>query len=456
MLEIALMTNFREGSEFVADFVFNSHFLSFIAGVIVMLAVLRKIYSFFQHHTRVLALLIIAGTLTGLFGAARAYRRLGTIPALPSSSALLRISDMAIRVYYSHKAYNAMLDSSPKDITITARMREIPNVVFVLGESTTRNHMQIYGYNLPTTPILSAQNDIHIFTDTISPHSYTNAVLKKMFTFCRYDSQSEWFTYATLFRILKEAGFHTLWLSNQEAQIGGNVVALYSRQCNTTKFTEAFTDKYENLTSYDGVLLPILDDAIRNENEHDKNFYFIHLMGTHGRYSMRYPLEYDKFTAEDEGGFDGISRSQKKIRAEYDNAILYNDFVVSEIIRRFEDKNAIVIYVSDHGEEVYDSMNFFSHNEGTPSRYMIEVPFIIWTSQKFRQAYPELEERIASSVDRPYMTDDMIHTVLDIMGIETPEYDPSKSIINPNFDSSRKRIYAGMLYDKERGLHEIQ
>ena len=32
-------------------------------------------------------------------------------------------------------------------------------------------------------------------------------------------------------------------------------------------------------------------------------------MGTHGRYSMRYPLEYDKFTAEDEGGFDGISDS---------------------------------------------------------------------------------------------------------------------------------------------------
>ena len=136
--------------------------------------------------------------------------------------------------------------------------------------------------------------------------------------------------------------------------------------------------------------------------------------------------------------------------------MLYNDFVVDEIIRRFEDKNAIVIYVSDHGEEVYDSMNFFSHNEGTPSRYMIEVPFIVWTSQKFRQAYPELEERIASSVNRPYMTDDMIHTLLDIMGIETPGYDPPKSIINPNFDSSRKRIYAGMLYDKERGLHEIQ
>ena len=325
MLEIALMTNFREGSEFLADFVFNYHFLAFTVCVIIALAVLRKIYAFFQHHTKVLALLIIAGTLAGALGAARDYRKSGTIPALPSSSALLRISDMAVRVYYSHKNYNAMLASSPKDITITARRREIPNVVFVLGESTTRNHMQIYGYNLPINPILSARNDIHIFTDTISPHSHTNAVLKKMFTFCRYDSKGEWFTYTTLFRILKEAGFHTSWLSNQEAPNGENVVELYSRQCDVAKFTEAFTDKYERLSSYDGVLLPILDDAIRNE--HDKNFYLLHLMGTHGRYSMRYPLEYDKFTAEDEGGFDGIPRSQKKIRAEYDNAIRQCDSI---------------------------------------------------------------------------------------------------------------------------------
>ena len=54
------------------------------------------------------------------------------------------------------------------------------------------------------------------------------------------------------------------------------------------------------------------------------------------------------------------------------------------------------------------------------------------------------------------MTDDMIHTLLDIMSIETPEYDPAKSIINPKFDSSRPRIYSGMLYDKENGLHALQ
>ena len=67
-------------------------------------------------------------------------------------------------------------------------------------------------------------------------------------------------------------------------------------------------------------------------------------MGTHIDYSMRYPKEFKKFSPEDEQGLNTINLSQK-IRAEYDNAVLYNDFVVNEIIKRFETRNAIIIYI---------------------------------------------------------------------------------------------------------------
>lgn len=131
------------------------------------------------------------------------------------------------------------------------------------------------------------------------------------------------------------------------------------------------------------------------------------------------------------------------------------NYIVDEIIRRFEDKNAIVIYISDHGEEVYDEADFFGH-AWSVTRNMAEIPFIIWTSDKFSHEYPELESRIASSIHRPYMTDDMIHTLLDIMSIETPEYDPARSVINPSFDITRPRIYFGHLYTKDDGLNALQ
>ncbi len=453
MLDIALMTNFREGSEFLADYVLDVHFIVFTACVILVLFVLRKIYSLFQRQKMFLAVILTLGALAGAAMSLRIYVLNSQTNLLPDSFVLSRIYRMASRLYSSYAEYEKMLRKTPAEVIITSKGRDIPNIVFILGESTTRNHMQIYGYELPTTPKLSARKDIHIFTDTISHHASTSPVLKEMFTFCRHASPNEWFTYTSLFRILKEAGYHSLWLSNQEARIGGSVIGLYSQQCSGFKFTENIRENYDYGETYDEALLPFLDEAMRNER--GKNFYLIHLLGAHIRYSKRYPPEYEKFSADDEGGFNGISRLQKKNRAEYDNAVLYNDFIVDEIIRRFENENAIVIYVSDHGEEVYDSMNFRGHGE-VLSVNAIEVPMLIWTSPKFRKAYPGLESQIASSINRPYMTDDMIHTVLDIAGIETPEYDPAKSIINPKFDSSRKRIYLGMQYDKDTGLHEIQ
>lgn len=454
MLEVALMTNLREGSEFLIDYLLDWHFLAFVMGVLLVLIVLRLIFSLIQRRKSFLAAIIILAALIGALGTARQFIKGAQTNLLPDSFAPSRIYVMASRLYSSQKAYDNMLRSSPSDITITAKKHSIPNVVFVLGESTNRNHLQLYGYSLPTNPRLSARNDIHVFTDTVSPHAHTNSVLKELFTFCRYGSSGEWFTYTTLLRILSAAGYHTMWLSNQESPSSGSVIRLLSGQCDAYRFTENMRAMYDNGGAYDDRLLTFIDEA--DVTGRTENFFLVHLLGTHMRYSKRYPQEYAFFTADDEGGFDGISRSQKKLRAEYDNAVLYNDYVVDGIISRFEDKSAIVIYVSDHGEEVYDDMNFWGHSEGTLNRNMIEVPFLIWTSPKFRQEFPELEARIASSVNRPYMTDDMIHTVLDIMGIETPGYDPSKSVINPAFDSSRKRIYAGMLYDKELGLHALQ
>ena len=47
------------------------------------------------------------------------------------------------------------------------------------------------------------------------------------------------------------------------------------------------------------------------------------------------------------------------------------------------------------------------------------------------------------------MTDDMIHTILDLADIHTPEYDPAKSIVNDQFDASRPRIFNDLNYDTQ-------
>ena len=103
----------------------------------------------------------------------------------------------------------------------------------------------------------------------------------------------------------------------------------------------------------------------------------------------------------------------------------------------------------DHGEAVYDEGGFTGHIEENPSRHMIEIPVIVWASDKFKELHPEKWAAIQQAVNRPYMTDDMIHTVLDIVDIQTSDYDATRSIINPNFDASRPRIFDNKDYDRE-------
>ena len=454
MLDIVLMTNFREGSEFLKMYLTSLDLWLLSIVVIAILLLLRCLFAVIYRRRFLFLLLLVIGASAGLASEYRDYKRIRDASRVIKSVAVSRLSSM---LYVRHKnniAWQKTLQASSNDILLIKNDSSIPYVVFILGESTGRKHMGIYGYHLPTTPNLSrlkAENRLYVFDDVISPNGVTNLSLPKIFTFYRNGDPGQWFEYTSLFRILQNVGYYTMWLSNQERSIGGAVTFLFSEQCSSSIFVEKFRDDFTNAIPYDEKVLPLLDEAMKSE--YAKNFYMIHLMGTHGHYRERYPAEYEMFIPEQE---EGSSESQKIQRAYYDNAILYNDFIVNEIIRRFQDKNAIVIYISDHGDDVFDGGSILGHTEGTNDRYVLEIPMIIWVSQKFSDAYPEIENRIAASVHRPYMTDDLIHTLLDLLSIETNEYDPKKSIINPEFDASRPRTHAGrFIYDKETGLNAI-
>ena len=105
----------------------------------------------------------------------------------------------------------------------------------------------------------------------------------------------------------------------------------------------------------------------------------------------------------------------------------------------------MVVYLSDHGEEVFD----YAHRNGrihdatlSPDccRHQYEIPFMIWMSDRYRAARPELAAAIARAVDRPYMTDDLPHLLLDLAGLSCRWFDPTRSVVNDRFDASRPRL----------------
>jgi len=79
-------------------------------------------------------------------------------------------------------------------------------------------------------------------------------------------------------------------------------------------------------------------------------------------------------------------------------------------------------------------------------RWQVEIPMIFWLSDACKKNHPELVQKISAAKDLPFMTDDMIHALLDLMKIHTEDFDSRKSLFSEDFDSTRRRIYAGEEY----------
>ena len=313
--------------------------------------------------------------------------------------------------------------------------------VLVLGESTTKSHLGIYGYQRPTTPLLSSQkNDLALFQDVISPNTYSVACVTKLLTLGNYETPKKT-SQGSVIQLANAAQYETFWLSNQRP-LGPyeSLITKLSFSADHSKFiTTAIAGHSKTL---DEELLSDLD-AVLNESESDKIFIFLHLIGTHHNYEDRYPPSFNIFKGTANSNFESASANEKINH--YDNAVLYNDFILNAVIERvkLEDANSFVLYLSDHGEELYNDLNMAGHNEDTPTNSMYEIPFILWQSNKFKD-----RRNFNLDLNKRYMTDDLFHSLADLMAIDSEEVNYQRSIFNDNFKNRPRIILDSIDYDQ--------
>lgn len=432
IIQILLETNKNEAFEFINVYFSIKQGLIFIFGLFFIIILLKFIYkkidifdTIFRY--KILKIIFIIYPIIKIFDITSDLE-IFNLERIYSST---KLSMQSIKDYQ-----NITSNLNKNQVKILQNNSQIENIVFIIGESTARNHMSLYGYEKETNPLLKKlekEGKLYKFTDVISPHSHTIPTLKKILTFYNYESSKNWFEYNNIIDIMKKSNYKTYWFSNQESSgMYGNIAVAFGKRSDIIVFNKKYDSSQELLETYDEQIVDKSLKYILDEN----NFIVYHLLGTHSKYSNRYPEK-----------FEYLKNNNKKISS-YDNAVLYNDYVVNKIISNFKDEESIIIYISDHGEEVYDFREFVGHSETNGSRYMVEIPFLIYTSDKFKEKYPEIVKRIEKSLNNPYMTDDLIHTILDIAGIKTPEFDETRSVINEQFNANRKRVYAGKDYDE--------
>lgn len=437
VVQILLETNKNEVMEFLQTYLNIKIFVIIFIICFIVKAILKKINKkekiFKERRKNTLLLKIIKAVFAVVF-LIKAVDIKSDLKIF-SFNRVLKSIEAGMENIKEYKEISANLDKNI--ISIISNNSEIKNIILIIGESTGRKHMSLYGYPIETNPLLKKlekSSNVYKFTDTISPHAHTIPSIKKLLTFYNFESTKKWYEYNNIIDIMKKAGYETYWFSNQESSgIYGNVSAALGSRSEVIKFTSLKSSGSEAENLYDEEVIKLSDKYLKDNS--NKKFIIYHLLGTHSKYRNRYPERFSVF------------ENKNHNIAEYDNAVLYNDFVINEIISRFKNEETVLFYVSDHGEEVDDFRNFRGHSEENGSRYMIEIPFVIYFSDKFKEKYPEIIKDIEKSLNVPYMTDDLIHTILDIVQIKTEEFDETRSIINEKYNSSRKRIFSGKDYD---------
>ena len=161
-------------------------------------------------------------------------------------------------------------------------------------------------------------------------------------------------------------------------------------------------------------------------------------------YHSRCPNNQRKFHASDyDEKRPELNGKQKRILADYDNAVLCNDSVVDQICKRFENEDAIVIYMPDHGEECYEgTRNFICRNHSAQidydlAHYEFDIPFWIWCSHKYAVKHPEILNEIVMSRQRRLMTGAAASAAVSGR-IYAPDYHDEYNVLSPKYDENAR------------------
>lgn len=311
-------------------------------------------------------------------------------------------------------------------------------MVLVIGESTNRQRMSLYGYPRDTTPNLDALKDqLQVFDNVITPRPYTIEALQQVLTFADEKDPDLYLKTPSIVSVMKQAGYKTFWITNQQTMTKRNtMLTTFSEQTDEQVYLN--NNRNQNARQYDGDVLEPFAKVLTDPAP--RKFIVVHLLGTHMSYQYRYPESFDKFT-DRTGAPAELKDDQVAIYNTYDNAVLYNDFVVSSLIKSYakSDPNGFLMYLSDHGEDVYDGPNHdvLGRNEAKPTMPMYTIPFMLYASPKWRQTH---NWDFTSIKNRPFSSSSLIHTWAQLAGLSFDQLDSTKSLVGFDFKERPRLI----------------
>ena len=306
--------------------------------------------------------------------------------------------------------------------------------VLVIGESQNRAHMQAYNYHRATTPWLdSMKNDKNmlLFTKAYSCHTHTVPTLLYALTAKNQYNNIAVKNAVSVLEVAEAAGFETVWLSNQVKYSAWDTpVTSIASEANQQKWINSTLGESTNTDYFDGKLIEELEKIKIT----DKMLIVMHLMGNHGSYEQRYPKAFEKY--------DGKNTIDK-----YDNSIIYNDYVMSQVYKRARKIPNFkgLVYCSDHADAIDKNL---SHDASQFDFDMTHIPLYIYLSDSYIQNNSAKYKSLEKQKNKLFTNDLLFNLMLGVLGINLNNiYEPNNDPTADTFDNNKERFKT--LYGKK-------
>ncbi|MDD7140846.1 MAG: phosphoethanolamine transferase, partial [Phascolarctobacterium succinatutens] len=306
--------------------------------------------------------------------------------------------------------------------------------VLVIGESQNRAHMQAYNYHRATTPWLdSMKNDKNmlLFTKAYSCHTHTVPTLLYALTAKNQYNNIAVKNAVSVLEVAEAAGFETVWLSNQVKYSAWDTpVTSIASEANQQKWINSTLGESTNTDYFDGKLIEELEKIKIT----DKMLIVMHLMGNHGSYEQRYPKAFEKY--------DGKNTIDK-----YDNSIIYNDYVMSQVYKRARKIPNFkgLVYCSDHADAIDKNL---SHDAAQFDFDMTHIPLYIYLSDSYIQNNSAKYKSLEKQKNKLFTNDLLFNLMLGVLGINLNNiYEPNNDPTADTFDNNKERFKT--LYGKK-------
>jgi glucan phosphoethanolaminetransferase (alkaline phosphatase superfamily) len=276
---------------------------------------------------------------------------------------------------------------------INESFKEPISIVYIIGESVNYTHMSLFGYDRDTTPLLKKLSNSQnvYYTTGISGGISTVASCKFMMNVLREADNAVQASKDTtnLFKLAKSKGFKTFYLSNQTEHLLSSISGV--------NYIDVVKTKDSNPIRSSELMDDYLIEMAASQKFTDRNFIVFHQRCIHTPYSKAFRKNFKSKVR--------FNESKNLMIDEYDNAMLYNDHVISDIFNYFNERlkgKFYIIWTSDHNELMGEN-NLFGHGHGYLLPQTANVPVIIQSNDvkfmnKVKSIFMPTHYEIAESI----------------------------------------------------------